>query len=162
MTATPNLDHRLLKIFEDPEDVVRLLVVQPTLDKTLELSEAKIVSLFEVGVKAHEDRCYDKAIDTFTFLTSVRPSVPNFWIGLGRSLHGIGRYSEAVQAYKLGICLGAASIEPYVYVTQCLVELDAIEEAEYILEVALEASVDNHDLHQDLMATRAYARLSEV
>ncbi|MEM8964658.1 MAG: tetratricopeptide repeat protein [Acidobacteriota bacterium] len=61
---------------------------------------------------------YDEALPLYEALTKKNKDFPQGWIGLGQTLHGLGRYDEAVDAFDKAGDLGFDKRAVYYYSTR--------------------------------------------
>lgn len=101
-------------------------------------SDAIAETLYQGAKWLFEQRLFDDAADAFVFLTSLKPDVYAFWLGLGNSEYGRKHFKEALWAYER-----AGDVQPtdpicHIISSRCYQELGEQQNAINALDKALQ------------------------
>lgn len=144
--------------FEIPEEVVEKLknpeVIRKhvedgkTFQEILEFSAEKMEKFYQHAKFLFDQSKYKEASEAFTFLTTLNPLIPNYWIGLGLSELSQEEYHGGLLAFAMAIMSDVANPLPHYYTALCYRALLQPESALLSLDLALMHAGDDEDLHK--------------
>lgn len=86
---------------------------------------------------------YEKSSDAFYFLSSLHPTHPHYWLGLGLSEQKCGEYHAALMAYGMASMYDVENPLSYYQAAKCYLEIEDKENASHSLKLALSFSENN-------------------
>lgn len=111
-----------------------------TFQHILGYSRNTLEKFYAVGVECLEQTEYEKARDIFSLLVLINPGYHNFWVSLILCQQALGNWNAALQACSLAEATDEKDPLPYLYASECYVELNnrlqAIEEVEKAIRYA--------------------------
>jgi tetratricopeptide (TPR) repeat protein len=93
-----------------------------------------LLVFYEFGMRLYEEAFYEKSILALTFLTTVHPSIPSFWLSLGLSYEKNLNFTEALKAYEKAIEIDPSVFSPYFGLIRCGEEIKDFSKAIEVLE----------------------------
>lgn len=105
-----------------------------SLYKKCNYSNDILLVLYEFGTKFYEESLYEKSIHSFTFLTTIHPTIEAFWVSLGLSYEKNLNYPEALKAYEKAIEVDPTIFTPFFGLIRCGEELKDFSKAIEVLE----------------------------
>lgn len=94
-------------------------------DKTLstqqlmEISDATMASLYNLGKALLEKKAYDKALSIFQMLAFFNPKIGEYWLGQGIALFHLKEYEQATDILQIAKSLQPHKVGAYVYAAIC-------------------------------------------
>ena len=144
----------------DPEMLKRYMNGGKTFQEILGYSEGAMVGFYASAKNLFEQQRYDEAIDAFTFLSTLNPHVPAYWMGLGMSEQLLGLHEKALIAYKMLAVLQPGNPVLHYHTASCHHALKDKQKTIAALETAIETA--DEDPMQSQLAIQCRKMLSRL
>ncbi|MEC7839555.1 MAG: SycD/LcrH family type III secretion system chaperone [Chlamydiota bacterium] len=115
--------------FKIPEDALeklldpRLLTKQfkegKNFQEILGYSDETMEKFYQVGYNFFQKQNYEKSAEIFTFLTTLNPTVFNYWLGLGMAEQLLEEYHSALLAYAMAAMVDVSHPLPHYHTASC-------------------------------------------
>lgn len=109
----------------------------------LGISQDKLNEYYKKATELFYKEEYEKSSDAFYFLSSLHPSHPHYWLGLGLSEQKCGEFHAALMAYGMASIYDVENPLSYFQAAKCYLEIEDRENASYSLKLALSFSENN-------------------
>lgn len=90
-----------LERIQDPIVFKQQIDEGKTFQEILGFSDLMMEKCYKVAYSYFQQQRYEKASEAFTFLTTLNPTVFNYWLGLGMSEQMCEEYHSALLAYAM-------------------------------------------------------------
>ncbi len=142
---------------KDSDFLMKSVLEGDTFQKLLGFTNEQMLDLYEVCTKLIDQKRFEDSQNAFMFLLVLNPTISSFWTGLGVIWQQEHRLQEALFAFKVAIIHKMDSIEPYLSALRCCLEMQDHEEANRLLQIAIE--MENEDVSNvDLQKLKAEAQ----
>ena len=136
MTATPQPEQSMHQSAN--EDVLQLILKQgSTLALAKGLSPEEIEAIYTISYNLYQQRKFEQAEKTFTFLCLYSHLDVRFWIGLGATREALGQYAAAIEAYSYSALLQHDNPVPPLQAAKCYLALNDLDHAQMGLTAAM-------------------------
>lgn len=152
------IDPEKLKIFDDPEALVKAFEEGSSLYELFGFSEKSLNAFHKVVCRMIDEKAFEKAREVCYFLTSIAPWIPQFWICIGRCDVALRSYDLAFQEFAQAIELDPTKSASYYAIIDLLVETREYDRASQLSNAALQFTTEHQQepwaeaLREDLTA----------
>lgn len=117
-----------------------------TLQQSVGFSDEELATFFEDGRSCYDKGAFDEASDVFLVLTQLNPTIGAFWTALGAAEEKKGEIEDAKNVYLIGAELESLTLAPYLHGAKCLLMLNQVEQAKFVLRRAIERAHEEEQL----------------
>lgn len=139
-------DERLEKakaIFAQPKLLEKELTENKTLQEMMQITNKEMGQIYEIGWRFLHQGSFHDASDIFLLLAQMNPRVAAFWSAFGNSEEKQENYQQAMIVFLLAAELEEQTLIPYLHGVKCLLKLHRHEDAQRVLQRALERVEEN-------------------
>lgn len=119
-----------------------------TLQDIVQFTNEELINFYKVGLEMYNKQSYREASNIFLLLTQLNTKIAAFWSALGGAEEKCGELQEAMMVYLLAAELEVDTLAPYLHGAKCLLLLHRPEDAQKVLNRALERAEENQSLRQ--------------
>jgi len=134
----------------DPKILIKLIKEGKTFQQILEYSDETMDKFYKVGYESFEKQNYEKSAEIFTFLTTLNPTIFNYWLGLGMSEHMLEDDHAALLAYAMASMVDASNPIPHYHSASCYRSILDDESAHASLDLCI-LHADDKEEHRQLL-----------
>lgn len=109
---------------ENIEDMITYLQQGGSVQDIYEIADRDMEVMFVSATRYLQRHEYQKASDSFLFLTFLNPYVGKYWQGLGEACRYLQDYEKAVEAYILSSMMDWEDPRPYFHCGSCYIALN--------------------------------------
>ena len=127
---------------KDPEVLRRQMDEGKTFQEVIGYSQETMEKFYKAAYNLFQQQEYQKAADSFIFLTTLNPNINSYWLGLGMSEQLCGGYQGALLAYAMAILTDVENPTPHYHSASCYRILRDFDSAIQSLEMAVRCADD--------------------
>src|SRR5262249_20144261 len=143
LLALVKVDPEKLKIFDDPDALVKLFEEGSSIYELLGFSEKSLNVFYHAVCRLIEDKAFKRARDVCYFLLTIAPGVSQFWVCIGRCDAGLGAYDVAFQEFAQAIKVDPTDAAAYQEIIDLLVETHEFDKAFSICKAGMQYGSDH-------------------
>lgn len=125
-----------LERLKDPAVIKQQMKEGKTFQEIIGYSSETMEKFYQVAYSLFQKQEYNKAADSFIFLTTLNPYVHNYWLGLGMAEQLGGTYQGALLAYAMAVLTNIENPTPHYQSASCYRQLNDLENAVMSYEMA--------------------------
>jgi type III secretion system low calcium response chaperone LcrH/SycD len=151
-----------LEKLKDPDIIRRQVKEGKTFQEILGYTPESMEKFYKVAHNLYQKQDYQRAADSFVFLTTLNPYVHNYWLGLGMSEQLCNNFQGALLAYAMAILTDIENPITHYHSGNCYLALNDVNNAIQSYEMAIRCAADN-EAHHNIKerAIRAKEELGE-
>lgn len=131
-----------------PETLEEELAKGRTLQEIVQFTNEESLTFYQVGLEMYNLKAYREACNIFLLLTQLNGKIAAFWSALGSAEEKCGELQEALMVYLLAAELETTTLAPFLHAAKCLIAMHRFEDAQKVLQRALERAEENPSLGQ--------------
>ncbi len=150
-----------LERIQDPVVFKQQIDDGKTFQEILGYTDVMMEKCYKVAYSCFQRQQYEKASEAFTFLTTLNPTVFNYWLGLGMSEQMCEEYHSALLAYAMAAMVDVTNPIVHYHSANCYRSLSEEESALSALDLCILNAGDREEFVEiKALAKEAKERIS--
>ena len=109
-----------------------------SLSEAVGLTPEILENLYAYGYRLYNNGNYKSAALIFSFLTTLNPEIPKYFLSLGACYHMQKEYVPAINNYMSAFYLNMIDPLPFYYISDCYIKMNKIDYAAFALGLVMQ------------------------
>lgn len=149
---------RLTHEFQDANKIFSQIKLEETTQFNLQdlchISDESMLAIVNVGVAKYSEKQYLDCLALFALLTTLDPTVPEYWLRYGLAAYVNDKDEIALKAYEVALDLNPNFVEARLFAAECYIKQDMFNEAkeEYLVAKKLLSESKEKSIWSDMIS----------